>query len=244
MTTGAKIAIGCGVALMVAGIAAIVVLGAGYFWVKDKAEGLAANETRISDLKMKANANPFTRPADGVISEPRFEKFLGVRKQVFAVYEKNEAAIEAIGNKKDAGLGDVKTALGLLNDIRVAQAQALVDQGMSEEEYAFMVESVYKSAWAAAVVGDSSKKPSEAAAEKVKEAQDAIATAIEEAKKQGGPEAAQAIEESMKEAQQQAGEALSNIEAMDVPKANIELFHKYQADIKKYAMGGLELIGL
>jgi len=227
-----------------AGVLAIVVLGAGAWWIKGKAEGLAANETKISELKNQANVNPFTRPADGVISEPRFVKFLGIRKQVFTVYEKNEAAIEAMGNKKDTSLGDVKAALGFLNDIRLAQAQALVDQGMSEEEYAFMVESVYKSAWAAAVVGDSDKKPSEAAAEKVKEAQDAIATAIEEARKTGGPEAAKAIEESMKEAHREAGEALSNIEAMDVPKANIELFHKYQADIKKYAMGGLELIGL
>ena len=31
---------------------------------------------------------------------------------------------------------------------------------------------------------------------------------------------------------------------MDVPPANIELFKKYEAEIKKYAMGGLEWIGL
>ena len=31
---------------------------------------------------------------------------------------------------------------------------------------------------------------------------------------------------------------------MDVPPANIALFKKYEADLEKYAMGGLEWIGL
>jgi hypothetical protein len=31
---------------------------------------------------------------------------------------------------------------------------------------------------------------------------------------------------------------------MDVPPANIALFQKYEAEIKKYAMAGLEWIGL
>jgi hypothetical protein len=31
---------------------------------------------------------------------------------------------------------------------------------------------------------------------------------------------------------------------MDVPKENIALFRKYEAEIKRYAMGGLEFIGL
>ncbi len=32
--------------------------------------------------------------------------------------------------------------------------------------------------------------------------------------------------------------------AIDVPRANVELFRKYESDIKKYAMNGLELIGM
>jgi len=31
---------------------------------------------------------------------------------------------------------------------------------------------------------------------------------------------------------------------LDAPKANVELFRRYEADIKKYAMGGLELLGM
>jgi hypothetical protein len=30
----------------------------------------------------------------------------------------------------------------------------------------------------------------------------------------------------------------------DVPPGNVTLLHKYEADIKRYAMGGLEWIGL
>ena len=33
-------------------------------------------------------------------------------------------------------------------------------------------------------------------------------------------------------------------EALDAPKANVELFRKHEAEIKKYAMHGLEFVGL
>jgi hypothetical protein len=167
-----------------------------------------------------------------------------VRKRVYAVYEKNQALLDGMKDKKNADLGDVKAAFGVVNDVRTAQAQALADLGMSEDEYRFMVESVYKSAWAAAMVGDSGKKPSEVMAEGMKQAQDAVDKAMEEAKKQGVPGAAEAAKEQMEEAHKQVGEAMSQMEAADVPAANIALFKKHAEEIKKYAMGGLELIGL
>jgi hypothetical protein len=244
LTTGVKVAIGCGVALLLVGVVAIVLVGAGAYWVKGKTESLVAGEKKIDDLKKKANANPFTRPADGVLSEPRFETFLEVRKRVYGVYEKNQAVLEGMKDKKNADLGDVKAAFGVVSEVRTAQAQALADLGMSEDEYRFMVESVYKSAWAAAMVGDSGKKPSEVAAEGMKQAQEAVDKAMEEAKKQGVPGAADAAREGMAQAHKEVGEAMSQMEAMDVPPANIALFKKHADEIKKYAMGGLELIGL
>jgi hypothetical protein len=33
-------------------------------------------------------------------------------------------------------------------------------------------------------------------------------------------------------------------EGLRVPQANIDLFHKYEADIKQYAMSGLAFAGL
>jgi hypothetical protein len=72
----------------------------------------------------------------------------------------------------------------LINELRLAQAQGLADVGMSEDEYLFIVEQVYKTMWA-----DADK-------------------------------------------------------SADVPPANLALFRKYENDIKKYAMGGLEWIGV
>ena len=74
-----------------------------------------------------------------------------MRKRVYEVYEKNEAAFESMDEKKQGDFADVRKAFSLLNELRLAQAQAQADLGMSEDEYAFLVEQVYKTAWAAEV---------------------------------------------------------------------------------------------
>ena len=196
MTTGVKIAIGCGVALVLGVMVVAVAVFSGAYWLKSKTEEFTGNENRIEELQKKANTTPFDRPADGVIREDRLVKFLDVRKRVFGVYEKHRATLEGMGQKKEGDLGDVAKGFSVVNEIRMAQAQALADVGMSEDEYTFMVEQVYKTAWAAEVAKE--------AAEKARE----------------------------------------NASDMDVPPANIALFRKYEAEIKKYAMGGLEWIGL
>ena len=196
MTTGVKIAIGCGVALVLGVMVVAVAVFSGAYWLKSKTEEFTGNENRIEELQKKANTTPFDRPADGVIREDRLVKFLDVRKRVFGVYEMHRATLEGMGQKKEGDLGDVAKGFSVVNEIRMAQAQALADVGMSEDEYTFMVEQVYKTAWAAEVAKE--------AAEKARE----------------------------------------NASDMDVPPANIALFRKYEAEIKKYAMGGLEWIGL
>ena len=85
-----------------------------------------------------------------------------------------------------AELRDALNAFAWINDLRKAHARAQADVGMGDDEYAFLAEQVYKSAWASA-----SPDP-----------------------------------------------------AVEVPKANLELFKKHEADIKTYAMTGLELFGL
>jgi hypothetical protein len=83
--TGGKIAIGCVVVVVVLGIVAIVALGGLAFWVKGKAEQVTAEQSRIEELHRKANANRFTPPADGTIREDRLQKFLDIRRRVYAV---------------------------------------------------------------------------------------------------------------------------------------------------------------
>jgi len=185
----------------VAGIVAVVALGGAVYWAKGKAEELTGEQNRIEELRRKANANRFTPPADGAISEDRLQKFLDVRKRVYAVYEKHKEELDEMGKKKQGDFGDVRKGFALINELRLAQAQALADLGMSEDEYRFLVEQIYKSMWA-----------SEAAS----------SAATPAAGASSSPSSAQT----------------------DVPPGNIVLFRKYEADIKKYAMGGLEWIGL
>ncbi len=203
MSTVTKIAIGCGIAAILGGVAVAAAVFGGLWWAKGKVDGLTANETRIDDLRKKANAVPFAAPADGLIREDRLVKFLDVRKRVFAIYEKHRDELEAVQKKKHADFTDVTRGLGVVNEVRLAQIQALADVGMSEDEYRYLVQQVYKTEWASGA--EALEKPRPQAAER---------------------------------------DAASEDEGVAVPRANIALFHKYEADIKKYAMGGLEWIGL
>ena len=258
MTTGVKIAIGCGVALIVGVIVVAVGIGGAAYWAKGKVEEMSGNESRIEELQKKANANAFERPADNVIREDRFVKFLDVRKRVFALYEKHKPALDAMSQKKQGDWSDVTSGFSIINDIRLAQAQALADLAMSEDEYHFMVEQVYKSAWASEIQKSTGKQPSEAMGEAFTKAQEAMKQAQREAgqAKESADRAdddatekqAEAAEDAAEEGAQDVGrtaqDARESMQSMDVPQQNIELFRKYEADIKKYAMGGLEFIGL
>jgi hypothetical protein len=180
--TGAKVAIGCGIAVVIGGVMLAAVVFGGLWWAKGKAEQFTGREAQIEELKKRANAVPFTEPADGVVREDRLVKFLDVRRRVFGVYAKHQGELEAMNKKKQADLSDVTNGLSVLGEVRLAQAQALADVGMSEGEYHFLIQQVYKSLWAS--------------------------------------------------------------EAATVPPANLALFRKYEAEIKQYAMGGLEWVGL
>ena len=242
MGTGGKIAIGCGIAALIAVVVVVVTVGAGLFWVKGKAESIAAEQKEIQDLQEKANRNTFTEPADGVINEPQLVKFIEVRKRVYDVYVKNEATIKSLKDKKEGDLGDVRKAFALMNEIRLAQAKAQVEQGMSDSEYAFLVQQVYKSSWAAQVADSTGgKSVSEAAGQ-------AYDQAAEQMKKAAGTasdgSSRDAMEKGAKEMESQAGHVRESTQTLDAPPANIELFRKHEAELKKYAMSGLEWIGL
>jgi hypothetical protein len=248
VTKGAKIALGCaGAGCLVATGAAVVVLfgiGAGAHWLKGKAESFVSQEQKIEDLKRKASATPFDRPPDGVIAEDRLLQFLEVRKRVFSVYEKHRAAFEGLKGKKDAHLGDLSAAFSFLGEVRLALAQAMADVGMSEEEYQFMVQAVYQSAWASAVEKDSGKPPSEAMAEAVKKMGEAMEKGVEAARKEGVPGVGEVSDQTVKKAQEEMAKAAESAKGLDAPRANVLLFRKHEAEIKKYTMHGLELVGL
>ncbi len=263
--TGAKIAIGCGCILLLGAVAVVGVVGMGAWWVKDKVTGatggleaMAAKAEEIGEYEKKANASPYSPAADGVIPEGRFLKFLETRKRVHGVYERYEADLRELQKKAETS-GDklspseLWSAGGKLaevfSEIRLAQMKALAELGMSEEEYRAIQMAVYKTAWASDVEKESGRMPAEAVSESMTEASkgmhDAMREGLEAAQKQGVPGSAKVSDDDVKKLQegmarlgQDAGRAL------DVPKANVELFRKHEAEIKKYAMNALAYVGL
>lgn len=265
MGTGAKIAIGCGCVLLLAGALVLGVLGWGAWWVKGKVADAAAGVDKMTAQSEEidryariADANPYSPPQDGVVPEARLLKFLEARKQVHAVYGRYETALADLAKKAESttdklGLGELWRAGGTLAEmagtIRLEQMKALAEVGMSEAEYRDIQLAVYKSAWAAQAETGSGKLPAEAVSEGMAEAGQeagaAVRSGIEAARRQGVPGAdqlteddARRLQERMKEMGESAGESLY------VPRANVELFRKHEAEIKKYAMHGLAFLGL
>ena len=268
MGTGAKIALGCGCIVLAGAVAAIGACGLLGYWAKGKAEGvvndfdkMAKKATAVTDeidrWEQKANANPYGPPADGVIAEPRLVKFLEVRKQVHAVYETRRADLEALEKKSQSATdkmtpGDLWSAGGQLADafgaVKLAQAKALAEAGMSEAEYHDIQLAVYKTAWASDSVKKTGQTPAEALeksmAEAGREVEDAVSRGVAEAQKQKVPGAAAMTPEDARKLGAEMAEAGKAARALEVPKANIELFRKHEAEIRQYAMSGLGLLGL
>lgn len=265
MGTGAKIAIGCGCLLLLGAAAVLGVVGVGAWWAKGKiteATGglgkVAAKVDEIDRWEEKANANAYAPPAGGVIPEDRFLRFLDTRKRVFAVYGRYEPDLRELQEKTEAAgdklsPSDLWSAGGKLAEaaaeIRLAQMKALAEVGMSEAEYRDIQIAVYKSAWASGAETESGKLPAEAVSESMSEAakqmQDALRAGLEAAQKEGVPGSAKVSDEDVRKLQEELaklGEEAGQV--LEVPRANVELFRKYEADIKKYAMHGLAFVGL
>jgi len=239
---GAKIAIGCAVVLLVVGGIVVVGLGVGAYWLKGKAEtGIGELKQTADDLekyRKQANASPFTRPADGAFSEDRLLKFLEVRKEVYDVYQRHRADFEG---KKEPGLGDMIKFGGLIAEVKVAQEKAQAAVGMSDDEYLFMVQAVYGAAINSTMQKETGKTAPQVMGEAMDQYKEAMRAASEAARKAGATPGNQA---DLAEAERQMDQAKQSGAAFGAPQSNIDLYRKYEAEIKKYTMEGLALIGL
>jgi len=143
MSTGAKVAIGCGIALVLViiafGIAAVV----GGMFVKNKAEqltgGLEAQQEASEKIQALEREHPFTAPADGVVPEDLAGKFLAVTNDA---WEKIQGDMEDLSERSQdideggrAGLGDAMAGVQALGRTRVALAEALEDNDMPVSAY-------------------------------------------------------------------------------------------------------------
>ena len=114
-----------------------------------------------------------------MIAEARLLKFIEVRKQVYAVYERYETQLGTLQKKSESAtdkvtLSEVWSAGGTLAEvagaIRLAQMKGLAAVGMSENEYRDIQMAVYKSAWASESETQSGQLPAEAVSEEMAEA--------------------------------------------------------------------------
>jgi hypothetical protein len=245
---GAKIAIGCGIAAVLAVVLAVGgIVGLGY-WGKRKLQSAGFDTqsfTKMAELQKKAQALPFTPPSDGVIAEERFVRFLEIRKAVFPLYEKHRAELDQQREKKQkTSFNDVMRFTGIVSEVRSARLEAMLAQGMGTAEYDWLTQTVYRTQIGARI----------AAATGARNASQAIADAMEKARRdveaerqrsgQGTAEREHALDETQRQLQLAGQAAQAQAAAADVPAANLALFAKYKADIDRYAMPELALVGM
>lgn len=151
MSTGVKVAIGCGalfvLALIVLGIVAI----AGGLFVQRRAEqfagGVEAQQEASERLEALAREHPFSPPSDGVVGEDRADRFLAVTDDAWERMEEMEEWLEEMAEREvgierrgRAGVGDVMAGMrgmGAWAGARLALVEALDEHDMSAGEYAW-----------------------------------------------------------------------------------------------------------
>ena len=251
MSGGAKLAIGCGAVVVVAGVAAVAVVVGGAYWVKGKTQGFVAHAERLSALQAQANAYPFTPPADGILAESRLESYLTVRKSQTAFVESHHAELVAMStrlNKPGArpGLTDITEGIGLMSDVEQNFYTALAAEKMSSPEYQWIVYEVYRDELESEVekknagktLSQSTADSADAAVHDLKEHQS------DPSSQNLPPAFAQSSEKMSAMLSDIAAQAKSGAKVIDPPHANVELVRKYDADIHKYALSGRESSGL
>ena len=250
MGKGAKIAIGCVIAFFLAAGAVTVALFGAAWWglgkVKQAAGNITARAEEIDKYERRANANPFAAPSDGLVQEDRLLKFLEVRKQMYAIYQAHRADIESAGKSKDASLSDIAKFASLVADLQLAKSKGLASVGMSDPEYVFFQMAVYQSSWASTLQKETGKQFGETLSDAAKQGRGSLRRGIDEAARAGQPVpgAGSVPDADIAQAEGALEELAGKARVMDVPQANIDLFRKHEAEITKYAMGGLTFLGL
>jgi hypothetical protein len=245
--------IGCVGIIVIGTIASVALFYYGKKIVTEKVhkiENIGGGEE--SDYGKKAaklkEAHPFTAPADGVITEDQLNRFLSVRKAVYAVYKQHEPEIQSV-QKGPGSVSDVWKGMEFVNDLRMAQINELVNQEMSPDEYKFIAVMVY-TGWIGKMAKEGLKgeKSYEDAANKAiqkqiddldKQLQDPNTS--EETKKQLQP-----LRDTLESQKKVLTPELKELDEglQKIPQQNMDLFAKHKEDIEKYSMGGLDMLGL
>lgn len=144
MSTGAKVAIGCGGLVVVVLVVLVVAAVAGGLFFKNKAEefagGVEAQAEATETIQRLERERPFQPPADGVVGEDRAERFFAVTDDA---WERMRDRVEDLADRAEriderggeAGFGDVMAGMRGLGGGRVALAESLEEYEMPVSEY-------------------------------------------------------------------------------------------------------------
>lgn len=144
MSTGGKVAIGCGILAVIAIVVVIVAIVAGGMFVSKKANeftgGMEAQQEASDRIQELEREHPFTPPQDGIVSGDRADRFFAVTDDAWEgmqewVEEMRERGEDIEDRGGEAGLGDAMAGLQGLGRSRVALAEALADHDMPVSEY-------------------------------------------------------------------------------------------------------------
>lgn len=144
MSTGAKIAIGCGILAVVAIVGVIVAIVAGGMFVSKKANeftgGMEAQQEASETIQKLESDHPFTPPQDGIVDGDRAEKFFAVTDDAWEgmqdwVEDMEDRSEDIESGDGEAGFGDAMAGLQGLGRSRVALSEALADHDMPVSEY-------------------------------------------------------------------------------------------------------------
>jgi hypothetical protein len=144
MSTGAKVAIGCGILAVLAVVGIVVAIVAGGMFLENKVDelggGLEAQQEAAETVHELEREHPFTPPEDGIVRADRAQTFFDVTDDAWegmqewvADMERRGEDIESRGG--EAGFGDAMAGLQGLGRSRVALTEALADHEMPVSEY-------------------------------------------------------------------------------------------------------------
>lgn len=144
MSTGAKVAIGCGIAALVAIVVVVVAVVAGGMFVSRKASeftgGLEAQQQASETIQELERDHAFAPPQGGVVGGDRADTFFDVTDEAWDRMEEWIGEMEERGERIEsrggqAGLGDAMAGLQGFGRSRVALAETLEEHEMPVSEY-------------------------------------------------------------------------------------------------------------
>ena len=144
MSTGAKVAIGCGIAIVLVIIGLVIFSVIGGMFLKNKANeltgGLEAQQEASEKVQALEREHPFTAPADGIVTEEMAERFLAVTDDAWDGMREEMEEIAERGGRIDeqggqAGIGDAMAGVRAIARSRVELAEALEAHDMPVSAY-------------------------------------------------------------------------------------------------------------